>query len=67
MSKVILTIALAAGLGVVATAAQAQTVASATLDAVKAKGFVQCGVTEGVPGFSMPDANNVWAGIDVDY
>jgi general L-amino acid transport system substrate-binding protein len=67
MSKVLLTIALAAGLGVAATAAQAQTVASPTLDAVKAKGYVQCGVTGGVPGFSAPDANNVWSGLEVDY
>ncbi len=67
MSKLLLTIALAAGLGAAATAAQAQTVASATLDAVKAKGYVQCGVTGGVPGFSAPDANNVWSGLEVDY
>jgi general L-amino acid transport system substrate-binding protein len=67
MSKVLLTIALAAGLGAAATAAQAQTVASATLDAVKAKGYVQCGVTGGVPGFSAPDANTVWSGLEVDY
>jgi general L-amino acid transport system substrate-binding protein len=67
MSKKLLTLALAAGLGLVSTAASAQTVASATLDAVKAKGFIQCGVTAGVPGFSAPDANNVWAGLEVDY
>lgn len=55
-------LAIAAGLSLLATAGQA-----ATLDDVKAKGFVQCGVTEGVPGFSNPDANNQWSGIDVDY
>ena len=67
MSKVLFSIALAAGLGVVATGAQAQTATSATLDAVKAKGYVQCGVTGGVPGFSAPDANNIWTGLEVDY
>jgi general L-amino acid transport system substrate-binding protein len=67
MSKVLLTIALAAGLGVAATAAQAQTAASPTLDSVKAKGFIQCGVTTGVAGFSAPDANNVWSGLEVDF
>lgn len=67
MGKVLVTIALAAGLGIAATGVQAQTTTSATLDAVKAKGFVQCGVTGGVPGFSAPDANNVWTGIEVDY
>jgi general L-amino acid transport system substrate-binding protein len=67
MSKLFLSIALVAGLAITASAAQAQTVASPTLDAVKAKGFVQCGVTSGVAGFSAPDANNVWSGLEVDY
>jgi general L-amino acid transport system substrate-binding protein len=30
--------------------------AGATLDAVQKKGFVQCGVSDGLPGFSVPDA-----------
>ena len=67
MSKKLLTILLAAGLGLASGAALAQTAASPTLDAIKAKGFVQCGVTGGVPGFSAPDANNNWTGIEVDY
>ena len=67
MGKFFYTMVLAAGLGVVATGAFAQATTSPTLDAVKAKGFVQCGVTGGVPGFSAPDANNVWTGIEVDY
>ena len=40
--------------------------AAATLDDVKAKGFVQCGVSQGVPGFSNPDQAGTWSGIDVD-
>lgn len=67
MQKTLFSIALAASLGLVSSAAFAQTTTSATLDAVKAKGFVQCGVTGGVPGFSAPDSNNVWTGIEVDY
>jgi general L-amino acid transport system substrate-binding protein len=67
MIKSLLTVALVAGLGFSASAAYAQTAASATLDAVKAKGYVQCGVTGGVPGFSAPDANNNWTGLEVDY
>ena len=39
--------------------------AGATLDAVKKKGFVQCGVSTGLAGFSKPDAGN-WSGLDVD-
>ncbi|MGN6487210.1 MAG: amino acid ABC transporter substrate-binding protein [Devosia sp.] len=67
MMKTLLTVALAAGLGLSASAAQAQTTASPTLDAIKAKGYVQCGVTGGVAGFSAPDASNNWAGLEVDY
>jgi general L-amino acid transport system substrate-binding protein len=37
-----------------------------TLDAVKSKGFVQCGVNTGIAGFSQPDSKGVWKGIDVD-
>jgi general L-amino acid transport system substrate-binding protein len=40
--------------------------AGATFDAVKAKGFVQCGVNGAVPGFSSPDSQGNWTGIDVD-
>ncbi len=29
--------------------------AATTLEAVKAKGFVQCGVSQGLPGFSNAD------------
>ena len=67
MMKTLLTAAIAVGFGLSASAALAQTAASPTLDAIKAKGYVQCGVTGGVPGFSAPDANNNWTGLEVDY
>ena len=40
--------------------------AGATLDAVKNKGFVQCGVSTGLPGFSAADEKGQFTGIDVD-
>lgn len=40
--------------------------AGATLDAVQKKGFVQCGVSDGLPGFSAPDKDGKLHGIDVD-
>ncbi|MBO0344622.1 amino acid ABC transporter substrate-binding protein [Roseibium sp. CAU 1637] len=49
-------------MGVAATAAHAT-----TLEDVKAKGFIQCGVSQGLPGFSNPDAEGTWSGIDVDF
>lgn len=38
-----------------------------TLDDVKAKGFIQCGVSQGLIGFSNPDSSNNWTGMDVDF
>ena len=38
---------------------------AATLDDVKARGVLNCGVTTGVVGFASPDENGVWSGIDV--
>ncbi|WP_341704584.1 amino acid ABC transporter substrate-binding protein [Ferrovibrio sp.] len=40
--------------------------AGATFDAVKAKGFVQCGVNTGLGGFAAPDSKGEWKGLDVD-
>jgi general L-amino acid transport system substrate-binding protein len=40
--------------------------AQGTLDSVRSKGFVQCGVNTGLAGFSQPDSKGVWRGIDVD-
>jgi len=37
-----------------------------TLDSVRQKGFVACGVNVGLGGFSMPDSKGVWRGLDVD-
>ncbi|MBO6755396.1 MAG: amino acid ABC transporter substrate-binding protein [Roseibium sp.] len=62
MSKHFLPLVLGAALGVAATSASAT-----TLDDVKAKGFIQCGVSQGLPGFSNPDAQGNWTGIDVDF
>ena len=60
MKKLSIMIAGVAGL-LAASAAQA-----GTLEDVRAKGFVQCGVSQGVPGFSNPDDDGNWSGIDVD-
>ncbi|MEO0749992.1 MAG: amino acid ABC transporter substrate-binding protein [Pseudomonadota bacterium] len=39
---------------------------SASLAAIKEKGSVQCGVSQGLPGFSTADDAGNWTGIDVD-
>ena len=40
--------------------------AGKTLDAVKQRGTLNCGVTGGVAGFSAPDTQGNWSGLDVD-
>lgn len=40
--------------------------AGGTLDAVRARGQLICGVTEDLYGFSAPDSQGQWHGIDVD-
>jgi len=57
--------AAAAGRTPVASPAAASS-ATPTLDGVRRKGYVQCGVTTGVAGFSAPDAHGEWRGLDVD-
>ncbi|MBW1693555.1 MAG: amino acid ABC transporter substrate-binding protein [Deltaproteobacteria bacterium] len=37
-----------------------------TLGDVRAKGFIQVGVNEGLFGFAKPDEKGVWRGLDVD-
>ena len=39
---------------------------SKTLDNTKKAGYVKCGVSQGLPGFSNADASGNWTGIDVD-
>ncbi|MEW5684253.1 MAG: amino acid ABC transporter substrate-binding protein [Pseudomonadota bacterium] len=39
---------------------------SATLDAVRKRGHVACGVHAGLPGFALRDARGEWRGFDVD-
>jgi general L-amino acid transport system substrate-binding protein len=56
----------AAGLATLAVgAAGAQ--AAETLDTVKERGELSCGVTTGLAGFSIPDQSGTWSGIDVDF
>jgi len=38
-----------------------------TLDDVKQRGHLNCGVNQGLLGFGIADASGKWAGFDVDY
>jgi general L-amino acid transport system substrate-binding protein len=61
MNRTILPIAVGAVMGMTAAAS------AATLDDVKAKGFVQCGVNTGLAGFGAPNDAGEWTGFDVDF
>ena len=63
MKRNLFSYAFGAAVGLVAASAAS----AATLDDVKGKGFVQCGVSQGLIGFSNPDQQNNWTGLDVDF
>ena len=58
IAKVALGALVAAGLSSAAVAGK--------LDDIKGKGHVQCGVSQGLPGFSTKDDAGNWSGLDVD-
>jgi general L-amino acid transport system substrate-binding protein len=59
LKRLIAGAALALGLTGVSQAGQ-------TFDAVKARGMLNCGVNVGIAGFSLPDSQGVWRGMDAD-
>jgi general L-amino acid transport system substrate-binding protein len=62
MTVAVLTAAIAAGAcGTAGLAAP-----TSTLDTVRARGFLKCGVSTGIAGFSAIDGAGEWHGIDVD-
>ena len=54
------------GLVAAALLAAPAAMAGKTLDAVKARGQLVCGVNTGLAGFSQADAQGNWTGLDVD-
>ena len=55
-----------AGLAAGVMAGGAAADSGATLAAVKQRGVLNCGVSTGVTGFSAPDSQGKWSGLDVD-
>lgn len=54
-------------LGSAALALSASVASAATLDDVKAKGEVSCGVHTGLQGFAAPNDQGEWSGFDADF
>ncbi|GGF28394.1 amino acid ABC transporter substrate-binding protein [Aliidongia dinghuensis] len=46
--------------------AAAEPAAAGTLDAVRQRGELKCGVNTGLPGFSFLDSQGKWRGLDID-
>ena len=40
---------------------------AATMDSIRDRGFVSCGVTERMPGFSSVKNDGSWIGMNIDY
>lgn len=56
-----------AAIGTAALAVAMPVQAGKTLDAIKSRGQLVCGVNTGLAGFSQSDSNSNWSGLDVDY
>jgi general L-amino acid transport system substrate-binding protein len=53
--------------GILLAAGLAQGAAAATLDEVKERGALRCGVNGDIPGLSYRDEAGHWSGLDVDF
>src|SRR5882757_924895 len=67
VSRVIACAALVAGMLGAAGAGWAGEVKSATLDAIKKRDQLICGVDTGIPGFAYQDSAGKWQGLDIAY
>jgi general L-amino acid transport system substrate-binding protein len=65
--KSMIQMAVAATLLAAVSTASAQQARLPTLELVKQRGLVICGANVGLPGFSMPDQQGNWTGMDVDF
>ena len=59
----------ALGAVLLGTAASAQSLPApgVTVEAIKKRGELVCGVDSGIPGFAYQDSSGAWKGFDVDY
>jgi general L-amino acid transport system substrate-binding protein len=63
MKKTLVNLALAAGVAFAASPA----LANKTLESIKSKGTLSCGVNAGLGGFGIADSGGKWTGFDVDF
>jgi general L-amino acid transport system substrate-binding protein len=63
MKRAFVSLAFGLAASLVATGASAQ----ATLNAVKQRGYLNCGSNPALAGFGVPDAQGNWTGLDVEF
>ena len=56
----------AAAMAVSALLGAAPASAGPVMDAIRARGVLNCGINTGVAGFALPDSRGEWQGLDVD-
>lgn len=54
-------------LAFVAASLVASAASSGTLEEIRARGSLVCGVSSGLVGFAAADANQIWSGFEVDF
>jgi len=57
---------LAAAMAVSALVSAAPASAGPVMDAIRARGVLNCGINTGVAGFALPDSRGEWQGLDID-
>jgi general L-amino acid transport system substrate-binding protein len=66
MTRPFLRLLAAAGVAALAAGTATPALAGKTLDAIKQRGHINCGVSTGVAGFSAPGSQGQWSGLDAD-
>jgi len=67
MTRLATCCAVVAGMMGFAAGSWAQDVKSPTIDAIKKRGELICGVDTGIPGFAFQDSAGKWQGLDIAY
>jgi general L-amino acid transport system substrate-binding protein len=66
MTRISIRLAALTGAAALAATLAAPAHAGKTLDTIKQRGNINCGVSTGVAGFSAPDSQGQWSGLDAD-
>ncbi len=54
-------------IGVITASITYQSASAGTLEDVKKRGYLNCGINTGLAGFAAPDDKGTWKGLDIDF